>query len=129
MSMIRHVKLGFNRSIVSRRISCGFEAFRDDEGRWTYSFEPTLGSPASFELEVTRARRLDELFRSGRVGLAPDAVMGLDGDTTTVEVGAGFNAVTYTWWGPVPAGWAALGELAELFLADARGKVPLGRRV
>ena len=56
-------------------------------------------------------KRLLQALRAARVGAVPDFAMGLDGTTYRLAFTCGFNAITYQWWGDLPAGWDDLAPL------------------
>ena len=84
---------------------------RDDGKRGRTTREVDSGETAS----------ILEKLRRVQVPVAPDPVMGCDGGTTELEIGA----ARFSWWSVPPDGWGELDrltyELVELFDAAVEG--------
>ncbi len=94
---------------------------------WRLTRRSRLGKPErSLAVEASDAEFVLGTLAEAEVKLVPDGIMGLDGVSYDLSIGAGFNAVRLAWWFDLPKQWEpiapALNRLHVLgLIADVPG--------
>jgi hypothetical protein len=89
-----------------------------DQSRCTYIVGDTFSRT---EIERARAEHyLDDIAKT-TIEVCPNAVLGCDGRTTTIEIERGLNKVSFTWWEGLPEQWENLNTLFEIFRHEGSG--------